>query len=721
MLGAAVRVAVSDKRSAGQWAPRAARVRALVAPALSPTGGGAHYPLLGRRGGHGGRSGLGGPGLPGDCPASLVLYHPPMPAARDHCRRARPSPAPPLVWGLGLRRLRVPAVAPVGEGGAQGLGEAVVGLRVRDAEHRPPHQERRPHRLPAGPPCPNHGLEDPFVVILGHPPPRGHLPVPPSLRRSTASKGRFLIPLLVPEEAQPSHPYTSITRGRASPPRGSQIASQSRAQSPRAPSSPACRLRLRLLRLRRRRRAMPSRRRGSGHPRRLCPRLWCRGGRAARGAAVRVGIRMIWGLGGLRKHEVPRVGVDVVEVGVVVVVVVGVVRRHLLDAGRDAPHRLDVWLRGPPAPRPSLYALPVPPGPHAPPCLSLGAYIALPPIALGSPPGPQTPCWGALLPLLPSGLCCGSRPLTLASLPALPTPVSFPRPCPCPWLWLRPPTAPSPPCAPRFRPLWRPAHVLASVHVRCCSRPCPSGTLALFCAVYRVSSSAACALACPLCLPTSAAAGLGALPVPLPSLLAACALACPLRSSLDAHPVAFRSSLRAPVAGTLPRPRAVPPTSWITHRASYCRCSCGSVMPGGVRVGAGGQTGRGLPLGKACLGGYGLGGLVWVWLGLVWARYLAPSLPSAAAAAAPGEALGARARPVPCAGGVPEAAAWPTGAGARLARAAVPAPCAPGAPLRAGRQGPRPERRGRPPRPAQAPGLAARGWRGPPGAARPVA
>ena len=54
-----------------------------------------------------------------------------------------------------------------------------------------------------------------------------------------------------------------------------------------------------------------------------------------------------WGLGG---DEFSGVGVDVVEVGAVVVVVVGVVRRHLLDAGGDAPHRLHVRLRGRPAP-----------------------------------------------------------------------------------------------------------------------------------------------------------------------------------------------------------------------------------------------------------------------------------------------------------------------------------------------------------------------------------
>ena len=46
-------------------------------------------------------------------------------------------------------------------------------------------------------------------------PPGGTSRSPPSLRRSTASKGRFLIPLVVPEEAQLSQPYTSTTRGRA--------------------------------------------------------------------------------------------------------------------------------------------------------------------------------------------------------------------------------------------------------------------------------------------------------------------------------------------------------------------------------------------------------------------------------------------------------------------------------------------------------------------------
>ena len=63
----------------------------------------------------------------------------------------------PLVWGLGLWRRRVaPAVAPVGEGAAQSPGEPVVGVRIRDAEHRSPFQEGRPRRLPVGPRRPDH-------------------------------------------------------------------------------------------------------------------------------------------------------------------------------------------------------------------------------------------------------------------------------------------------------------------------------------------------------------------------------------------------------------------------------------------------------------------------------------------------------------------------------------------------------------------------------------
>ena len=69
-----------------------------------------------------------------------------------------------------------------------------------------------------------------------------------------------------------------------------------------------------------------------------------------------------------------------------------------------------------------------------------------------------------------------------------------------------------------------------------------------------------------------------------------------------------------------------------------------------------------------------------MWVGLVWARYFPPSLPTAAAAAAPGEAPGARAGSVPHVRGVPGAAAWPAEAVARLAGAAVSTPRAPSPP-----------------------------------------
>ena len=75
-----------------------------------------------------------------------------------------------------------------------------------------------------------------------------------------------------------------------------------------------------------------------------------------------------------------------------------------------------------------------------------------------------------------------------------------------------------------------------------------------------------------------------------------------------------------------------------------------------------------MPTGKAALGGYDLGELTCVWLGLVWARYLLPCPRSAAAPAVPGDAPRARAGPVPRAGSVPGAVAW-------LAGAAIAAPC----------------------------------------------
>ena len=99
-------------------------------------------------------------------------------------------------------------------------------------------------------------------------------------------------------------------------------------------------------------------------------------------------------------------------------------------------------------------------------------------------------------------------------------------------------------------------------------------------------------------------------------------------------------------------------------------------MPGGERSGAKGGRAAPAPGGKG-LGGNGLGGLVWVWPGLVWARYFPLSLPTAAAAAAVGEAPVARAGSFCRCRSVLGAAAWPAEAVARLAGAAVASPRAP--------------------------------------------
>ena len=100
------------------------------------------------------------------------------------------------------------------------------------------------------------------------------------------------------------------------------------------------------------------------------------------------------------------------------------------------------------------------------------------------------------------------------------------------------------------------------------------------------------------------------------------------------------------------------------------------MTPGGERSGAGGRTCRSRPGGEG-FGGNCLGGLVWVWVQLAWARYFALSLPTAAAAAAAGEAPVARAGLFPLLRGVLGVAAWPAEGVARPAGAAVATPRAP--------------------------------------------
>ena len=175
-------------------------------------------------------------------------------------------------------------------------------------------------------------------------------------------------------------------------------------------------------------------------------------------------------------------------------------------------------------------------------------------------------------------------------------------------------------------------------------------------------------------LSPSAAAGIGALPAFAPSLLAACALNCPLCVSLGTAPVASCLPLRAPVAGTLPRLRAVPPLS--DHAP-------GVLLPLQVRqhdprrrtLGRRGadvpRPPRGERLGgeRLMVAGVGVAG---VGLGAVLCAL--PATHCGCGGSRRG--VGARAGSVPRARGVPGAAARPAGAVERLAGAAVSTPCA---------------------------------------------
>ena len=244
------------------------------------------------------------------------------------------------------------------------------------------------------------------------------------------------------------------------------------------------------------------------------------------------------------------------------------------------------------------------------------------------PLGPLAPLRLTLGPLPAPCPCRGSRPLSPTPWPArLPT---VPRPAPCTWV----------PCSRHCAPF-----------------PCP-GPFPAPCPGSRRPLPALCPP--PLLRPCS----LPRMPWPAPC---AHSWALPLSPPVprSALPRLARSSACAPS-----------PPSWITRRASRCLCSCGSVTPGGERSGAGGRRCRARPGGKG-LEGNGLGGLVWVWVGLAWARYFALSLPTAAAAAAASEAPVARAGSFPRFCGVLGAAAWPAEAVARLTRAAVATPRAP--------------------------------------------
>ena len=231
---------------------------------------------------------------------------------------------------------------------------------------------------------------------------------------------------MYPEVAQFSHPYTSSTRGRLSPPRGSGTASQSRSQSLRAstgrgaPTAPhaGCALGLAPTGLwpsvvpapLRRRPTAPAplaaaapRGRGRAGRRRVC------GGAVGSGAG-RAG----------EESGPPNQGQCCQLAG-------GwwlraVVRRLLLGARRDAPHRLNLRLRGIPASDFPPFALPLPSLPSAPSSLSAMARVPPPLLACRSLPCPRFLASVRLVPpasLLVS-LTVSRAPLTAARARAYP-------------------------------------------------------------------------------------------------------------------------------------------------------------------------------------------------------------------------------------------------------------------------------------------------------------
>ena len=319
-----------------------------------------------------------------------------------------------------------------------------------------------------------------------------------------------------------------------------------------------------------------------------------------------------------------------------------------LYARGDASHWLHVRLQGRPAHRPHSFALPSPRSSRAPSCLSPGAHGALV-LDLGSLPGPHA-FVSLSTPWVPPTVTCALA--RTASARILPMPV--PMPLAAPTLADR-----------------TPLHSMRCVAacLVACSRPCVS-----FPCPCPFPAPCSCrALRCPCSVPLCCR---------WPRRLAhAFALApCRVRPSLPLVHVLTHSPSRLP--SPAPRSRG-------RHPAPPARCpplpddAPGVLLPPYLRQCDAWRRTLGRR-GKAALGGYGFGSLVWVWLGLVWAWYFAPSLPSAAAAAAPGEAPGARAGATPRAGDVPGAAVV---AAARLAGAAVSASFEPGAPSWGGAAG----------------------------------
>ena len=288
------------------------------------------------------------------------------------------------------------------------------------------------------------------MVLWGCPPPGGTCRFPPSLRRSTASKGRFLNPLVVPWLAQHNHPYTSPTRGRASSPRGSGTAPQSRSHG-RPPFAPR-----------------------AGSPRCTCA---CDADAALRppsAEAIRAGSAL--GAGGAGWCRVRGVGGG---------------RAHRRQGrccrggggggggggGCGAP--ASVGCRGgctSPAARPAAGA-PRSPPPSLLPALPPGPPCPVPPV----PWGPRRPCPCPWAPFQPPARAAGPAPRPpRPGPPAHPPPLALP---PAPGFPARAPARPSRALVPSRPPaLSRAVRCLRSAPPRCCAlapcRACPGLLLA---------------------------------------------------------------------------------------------------------------------------------------------------------------------------------------------------------------------------------------------------
>ena len=556
------------------------------------------------------------------------------PACREsgHCRRVWPSPAPLLAWGLGIRRRRVPrAVAPVADGDGQGLGWPEIGLLVFGAEYRPPFRESGPWGHPAG----IMAWRTLSWSSRATPYPGGTSRFPPSLCSGTALKGRFLNPLEVSEVAHFSDPYTSITKKRASPPRGSQSRAQSLPSSagcgpPTAPPAGSARG------------SCASRAGSAPDPRAAGAAAICAAGvGSCRPSRCRRGGGLAGGLGWLGGDQVPHDGVDIVDW---LLVVVAVVRRHLIDTRGDARYRLDLWLRGCPAPLPLSSALPFPPVPAPRPACPWWTTSPSPSLPLDRLPAPSPWLWCAPS-RLPPCPCLVSLPLSLAPLPFPLAPAPFPCPCPCPLpcpASLRPQPVPLPvPCACPLPLLL----ALAS-----CPRPC---------SLLSPPAPRLCPGVCPP----------GLLPAPAPS-----PGTCPPppRTDLPLSPSAPRQA--SPRLAPCPARSCPPP--FLDHAPLQLR----QPDAGRRALGRRGADGPQPPLREGGLGRVRLGGAGMDVAGLSVGAVPGALLPSAAALAVPSEAPGARTGPVLGAGSVPGAVAW-------LAGAAAVNPGASGIPLGGGAAG----------------------------------